>query len=127
MVPINYCSARAAEKVTNWHVLAFTQTSTDIHTNRAHKEHASSCLSRFFAALIDPITLSKTANTVPYGEAIEMEIQLFLMGTLSIINLWGERFSRQIASHVVNVHYANVRCREVVMFHEVGGSYIPLL
>lgn len=40
---------------------------------------------------MDPITLSKTANTVPYGEPIEMEIQLFLMDTLSIINLWGEK------------------------------------
>lgn len=75
---------------------------------------------------MDPITLSKTANTVPYGEPIEMVIQLFLMDTLSIINLWGERFSRQIAAHVVNVHYANARCGEVVMSHEVGGvMYSP--
>lgn len=71
-------------------------------------------VSHFFPALMDPITLSKTANTVPYGEAIEMVIQLFLMDTLLIINLWGERFSRQISAHVVNVHYANVRCREDV-------------
>lgn len=77
---------------------------------------------------MDPITLSNTANTVPYGEPIEMVIQLFLMDTLPIINLWGERFSRQIAAHMVNVHYANVRCREVVMSHEVGGViYSPFI
>lgn len=38
----------------------------------------------------------------------------------------GERFSRQIAAHVVKVDYANVRCREVVMSREVGVSCIPL-
>lgn len=77
---------------------------------------------------MDPITLSNTADAVPYGEPIEMEIQLFLMDTLSIINLWGERFSRQIEAHVVNVHYANVRCREVVISHEVGGViYSPFI
>jgi len=75
----------------------------------------------FFPALMDPITLSKTANTVPYGEPIVMVIQLFLMDTLSIMNLGGKRFSRQIATHVVNVDYANVRCREVVVSREVGG------
>lgn len=70
---------------------------------------------------MDPIILSKTANTVPYGEPIEMVIWLFLMDTLSIINLWGERFFKQIAAHVVNVHYVNARCREVVVYREVGG------
>lgn len=40
-----------------------------------------------FLALIDPITLSKTASAVPYGKSIEMEIQLVLMDTLAIINL----------------------------------------
>lgn len=40
-----------------------------------------------FLPLIDPITLSKTASTVPYGEAIKMEIQLVLMDILPIINL----------------------------------------
>lgn len=40
-----------------------------------------------FLALIDPITLPKTASAGPYGESIEMEIQLVLMDTLAIINL----------------------------------------
>lgn len=38
-----------------------------------------------------------------------------------IINLWGEKFSQQIAAHVVKAHYGNVRCRDVVMSREVGG------
>lgn len=76
---------------------------------------------------MDPITLSKTASTVPYSEAIVMVIQLFLMDTLSIMNVWGERFSRQIASHVTNIDYANLRCREVVMSREVGRHVYPLL
>lgn len=76
---------------------------------------------------MDPITLSKTASTVPYGEAIVMVIQLFLMDTLSIMNLWGERFSRQIASHVTNVNYANMRCRGVVMSREVGRHIYSLI
>lgn len=65
--------------------------------------------------VIEPITLSNAANSVPYAEPIEMVIQLFLMDTLSIMNRWGERFSRQIAAHVADIDYANVRCREVVM------------
>lgn len=40
-----------------------------------------------FLPLIDPITLPKTASAGPYGESIEMEIQLVLMDTLAIINL----------------------------------------
>lgn len=77
---------------------------------------------------MDPITLSKSASTIPYGEPIVMVIQLFLMDTLSIMNLWGKDFSRQIAARTANADYANVRCREVVMSHEVGGGvHIPLL
>lgn len=85
-----------------------------------------------FLALIDLITLSKTASAVPYGEAIEMEIQLVLMDTLPIINLcceggWGG-CSRQIAAHVADVHYANVRCKDAVMSHKVGGGfYFPCI
>lgn len=37
------------------------------------------------------------------------------------MNLREKRFSRQIAAHVVNIHYGNVRFRDVVMSHEVGG------
>lgn len=59
---------------------------------------------------------------------IEMVIQLFLMDTLPIMNLWGERYSRQIAAHVVNVDYGNVRCREVGMPSEVEGViYSPFI
>lgn len=74
---------------------------------------------------MDPITLSKTASTVPYGEPIVMVIQLFLMDTLSIMNLWGEGFSRQIAAHVANVDYANVGGRRVVMSHEECHICVP--
>lgn len=52
---------------------------TDAHT------FSSPCV--IFLALIDAISLSKAASAVPYGEAIEMEIQLVLMDTLPIINL----------------------------------------
>lgn len=59
-----------------------------------------------------------------------MEIQLVLMDTLPITNLcceggwWGG--SRQIAAHVADVHYANVRCRDAVTSHKVGGAlYSP--
>lgn len=83
-----------------------------------------------FLALIDPITLPKTASAGPYGKAIEMEIQLVLMDAPAIINLcvgsgggrWGGWRSRQIAAHV-DVHYANVRCS-----HEAGWGgvvYFP--
>lgn len=54
-----------------------------VHTD-GHAFHSPRVV---FLALIDPITLSKTASAVPYGEAIEMEIQLVLMDTLPIINL----------------------------------------
>lgn len=57
------------------------------------------------------------------------------MDTLPIINLcceggdgrgWG--CSRQIAAHVADVHYANVRCRDAVMSHKVGGGlYFPCI
>lgn len=60
---------------------------------------------------MDPITRSKSANTVHNCVLVVMLIQLFLMDTLSIMNLSGERFSRQIAAHMVNVDYANVRYR----------------
>lgn len=71
---------------------------------------------------MDPITLSKPASSVPYGDAIVMVIQLFLMDTLSIMNLWGE-----MVSHVANACYANVRCREVVVSCEPGRHVSPLL
>ena len=61
---------------------------THTHTQLEHtKEYASYGPLHFFPALMDPITLSKTANTVPYGEPIEMVIQLFLMDTLSIMGV----------------------------------------
>lgn len=68
-----------------WHLQTLTHTF-------AHTEHKRTCIllalaAGFFPALMDPITLSKTANTVPYGEPIVMVIQLFLMDTLSIMNL----------------------------------------
>jgi len=112
--------------VMHWHI-PLTHTHTD--TNRAHKRTWILQSLAVFPALMDPITLSKTAQTEPYGEPIAMVIQLFLMDTLPIINLWGGGgFSRQIAAHVVNVHYANLRCREVVMSHEVGGViYSPFI
>lgn len=101
MVPIKHCSASAATKkkeiqeeptCTGIYTDIYSHTHTHAHTILVHtKDHASYSLLHFFPALMDPITLSKTANTVPYGEPIEMEIQLFLMDTLSIINLWGEK------------------------------------
>lgn len=54
-----------------------------VHT--AGRAFHSPCV--VFLALIDPITLPKTASAGPYGESIEMEIQLVLMDTLAIINL----------------------------------------
>lgn len=58
-----------------------------------------------------------------------METQLVLMDTLAIINLFCEgggvgKCSRQIAAHVADVHYANMRCRDAVMSHKVGGWFI---
>lgn len=108
------------------------QTSTDTLTCTKLCTHKRTCILQFchavFLALIDPITFSKTANAVPYGEPIEMEILLFLMDALNNKPVGGKRFSRQIAAHVVNVHYANVRCRDVVMSHEVGGViYSPFI
>lgn len=89
----------------NRHVLAFTQIAMhwNIHTKSMHFS--------VFPALMDPITRSKSANTVHNCVLVVMLIQLFLMDTLSIMNLSGERFSRQIAAHMVNVDYANVRYR----------------
>lgn len=71
---------------------------------------------------MDPITLPKTANTVHYSEPVVMVIQIFLIDTYSIINLWGERFSIQIVAHTVSVDYANVGSREDVMSGKVGGT-----
>lgn len=72
--------------VMHWHI-PLTHTHTD--TNRAHKRTWILQSLAVFPALMDPITLSKTAQTEPYGEPIAMVIQLFLMDTLPIINLWG--------------------------------------
>lgn len=84
------------------------------------KEHTPYSVS-FFSSVMDSITLLKTASTVLYEEPIVMVIQLVLMDTLAVMNLWGEKFSRQIAAHMVNVNYVNVRCRGVVRSCEVGG------
>lgn len=37
----------------------------------------------------------------------------------------GRGGSRQIAAHVADVHYANLRCRDAVTSHKVGVLYIP--
>lgn len=86
--PIKHCSASAAEKKVkrNWHVLAVPDVYWHTYTHQIVHVYKRTCILQshaVFLALIDPITFSKTANAVPYGEPIEMEIQLFLMDALN--------------------------------------------
>lgn len=70
----------------NWHVLAVPDVYWHTYTHQIVHVYKRTCILQshaVFLALIDPITFSKTANAVPYGEPIEMEIQLFLMDALN--------------------------------------------
>lgn len=86
MDPINHCSASAAEK--SQEELTCADSNVCLHTwaHQIVRTHKGTCILQSRAvplALIDPITFSKAANAVPYGEPIQMKIQLFLMDTLN--------------------------------------------